>query len=350
MRFLMAIPAIVGLVPIALAVPHDKQKAQKVDVMIQQIKATSEMDITVVSQESSQVLGHACSNILNSGAFAEKPITATLDKNGAGTLAVGNQMYIVNENPETSGGITCHRTYNDVESFILCAVPLPTSLPLTPVSNGEKASCFNSGNIPSLQAAFRTILAQNKAPETETTNIVQRNEMPMHKRQAPCGQWSSSTQIVGDGDPHQNYLHTQLSVSVLQNLENVNCGEASSCTVGQSESISYTIGWTASATAFEWLTGGFSVSVSWTTGDTYSCTGSSNDTVCVWYNTAHTAYTVQNGAYNDCTGFSPSGSTLIMRSPNSNNVGGGYNCIIGTSCSSQGANYWDYNGPAGGPQ
>lgn len=52
---------------------------------------------------------------------------------------------------------------------------------------------------------------------------------------------------------------------------------------------------------------------------TYSCTGNSGDTVCVWYNTAHTAYTVQNGAYNDCTGFSPSGGTLVMYSPNSNN-------------------------------
>ncbi|CAL5868549.1 uncharacterized protein PFLUO_LOCUS2776 [Penicillium psychrofluorescens] len=341
MRFLMLITAGAGLVSIALAVPHDKQKTQEVDVMIQQIKATSEMDITVLSQESSKILGYACSNILNSGAFAEKPIKADLDENGAGTLAVGNHMYIVNEDPETSGGITCGRTYNDVESFILCAVPLPTSLPLTPISNGEKASCFNSGNTPSLEAAFRSILAQNKAPETGMTDI---DDLPMlHKRQTACGQWSSDTQVVGDGDPHQNYLHTQLS-------ENVNCGEATSCTVGQSESISYTIGWSATATAFQWLTGGFAVSVTWTTGDTYSCTGSSNDTVCVWYNTAHTAYTVQNGAYNDCTGFSPSGGTFIMRSPNSNNEGGGYNCIIGSSCTNQGADYWDYNGPAGGPQ
>jgi hypothetical protein len=219
MRFLMVIPAVAWLVSIALAVPHDKQKVQNVNVMIQQIKATSEMDITVVGQDSSQVLGYACSNMLNSGAFAEKPITATLDQNCAGTLAVGNQMYIVNEDPETSGGITCSRTYNDVESFILCAVSLPASLPLTPISNVEKKNCFNSGKSPSLQATFRSILAQSEAPETEGTNIIQRNELPtLHKRQAPCGQWSPSTQMVGDGDPHQNYLHTQLSVSILHNL------------------------------------------------------------------------------------------------------------------------------------
>lgn len=39
-----------------------------------------------------------------------------------------------------------------------------------------------------------------------------------------------------------------------------------SCTVGQTQNVSYTIGWAASATADEWLTGGFDVSVSWTAG------------------------------------------------------------------------------------
>lgn len=88
---------------------------------------------------------------------------------------------------------------------------------------------------------------------------------------------------------------------------------------------------------------------SWTTGNSYNRTGNSGDTVCVWYNTAHTAYTCQNGAYNDCTGFSPSSGEFVMFSPNINNVGGGYYCVIGT-CRSQGSGYLDYNGPAGGPQ
>lgn len=71
--------------------------------------------------------------------------------------------------------------------------------------------------------------------------------------------------------------------------EVVNCGTAQSCSVGNSQSISYTIGWTATLTPVSWISGGFSVSESWSTGNTYTCTGSAGEDVCVWYNTAHTA-------------------------------------------------------------
>jgi hypothetical protein len=42
------------------------------------------------------------------------------------------------------------------------------------------------------------------------------------------------------------------------------------------------------------------------------------------------------------------GPDEIMFSPNENNKGGGYYCVIGT-CRSQGENYWDMTGRAGGP-
>lgn len=89
----MTIHALAGLVPIALASPsdsHNKQNVQKFNVVMQQMKATSEMGIALLNQGTSKVLGYACSNILLSGAFADLPIATTLDKNGAGTLAVGS--------------------------------------------------------------------------------------------------------------------------------------------------------------------------------------------------------------------------------------------------------------------
>jgi hypothetical protein len=95
--------------------------------------------------------------------------------------------------------------------------------------------------------------------------------------------------------------------------------------------------------------GGFDVSVSWTTGNNYGCDAGKGNTVCVWYNTAHTAYTVENGMLNDCTGFQSTGGSLIMFSPNSNNAGCGYYCVSGAQyCRNQGAAYWDYSGRAGG--
>jgi len=131
--------------------------------------------------------------------------------------------------------------------------------------------------------------------------------------------------------------------------------------------VSYTIGWTANLTPVSWISGGFSVSESWSTGNTYSCTGSTGEDVCVWYNTAHTACkypfsllktvvdwfsdTVQNMQRDSCKvggGWDADGDPFVMFSPNANNRGGGYYCVIGT-CRAQGDNYWDYSGRAGGP-
>ncbi|PNP84215.1 hypothetical protein FNYG_02903 [Fusarium nygamai] len=154
----------------------------------------------------------------------------------------------------------------------------------------------------------------------------------------------TSTSLVGDGDPHQNYFHKQLS-------EVVNCGTAQSSSVGNSQSVSYNIGWAATLTPVSWISGGFPVSESWNTGNTYTCTGSAGEDVCVWYNTAHTAYTVQNKERDSCAvggGWDSAGDPFVMYSPNESNRGGGYYCVIGT-CRAQGDNYWDYSGRTGGP-
>jgi hypothetical protein len=73
----------------------------------------------------------------------------------------------------------------------------------------------------------------------------------------------------------------------------MDCGQGS-CTVGQSQSKSFTIGWSGSATAFEWFNGGFAVEMSIETGNDYSCTGGPGDYLAIWKNQAQTAYTVQN--------------------------------------------------------
>lgn len=107
------------------------------------------------------------------------------------------------------------------------------------------------------------------------------------------------------------------------------------------------------------------MSLSWTTGNTYSCTADAGETVCIWYNTAHTACefpfsvphvsctnktlqdTVQNAHDGPCLN-GPVGDSIVLFSPNANNDGGGYYCVVGT-CRSQTDGYWNYDGPAGGP-
>jgi hypothetical protein len=134
--------------------------------------------------------------------------------------------------------------------------------------------------------------------------------------------------------------------------ESIDCGTAPSCTVGYAESESFTIGFTASATIDEWATFGFSVTKTWTTGNNYNCGGVAGDEVCIWYKTAHTAVTVKNYATTLAICGNPStiiSDPIIVKSPNEDNRGGGYYCVIGT-CRSKGDNYWDNSGPAGGPE
>lgn len=130
----------------------------------------------------------------------------------------------------------------------------------------------------------------------------------------------------------------------------MSCGAAPSCTVGYSESEGITIGFTAT-TDFgmeHFITAGFMVQMTWNTGTDYHCGGEAGDTVCIWYKTAHTAYTVNQFFKSRCDGTSWLGDPWVLISPNQDNDGGGQYCVVGT-CRHMGSAYWDYDGPAGAP-
>jgi hypothetical protein len=220
MKSFAAIPIIAVLMTVVLAAPslHARQDVKEVNVIVQQIKSTSERDIAVIDKETSQVLGHACSNTLSSGAFANFPISADLDQNGAGSIIVGTNTYQVHENPEISGGITCGRMYNNVESFTACNISVPASLELTPLGKKDNINCFTDGTIPSFQKVASLIpTASASVPLIpEMTNLTAKEvALPMEKRQNDCP-WSETTILVGDGNPHQNYYYSQLSVRIKQ--------------------------------------------------------------------------------------------------------------------------------------
>lgn len=137
-----------------------------------------------------------------------------------------------------------------------------------------------------------------------------------------------TTTLVGDGDPSQTYLHMQVS-------DNLQCASHEGCSV--SHLTSHTVGYTVSAGIAEWISGGFSVEESVTTGNTYTCDGNPNDEICVWATIPHTAYTVHD-INEHCGG--PQDSR-ILKSPNTDwDTPTGYYCVVGT-CRSEGQMYWD---------
>ncbi|CAG7564520.1 unnamed protein product [Fusarium equiseti] len=248
--------------------------------VVWQYAKASQTSLSVYNGTS--LLAQSCSSFLSDESASID--FSDVDENGFGNFTVGHNRYLVHSKTKYSGGPICTKKFNHEATVVEC-------------------SGIN---------------------------------------------WKPPVLLSFDNDftcdPHQNYLHKQLS-------EVVNCGSAPSCSVGNTQSVSYTIGWTANLTPVSWISGGFSVSESWSTGNTYCCTGSTGEDVCVWYNTAHTAYSVQNMQRDSCKvggGWDTDGDPFVMFSPNTNNRGGGYYCVIGT-CRAQGDNYWDYSGRAGGP-
>ncbi|ORX34858.1 hypothetical protein BD324DRAFT_653113 [Kockovaella imperatae] len=157
----------------------------------------------------------------------------------------------------------------------------------------------------------------------------------------------------GDGDPHQNYYHIQIS-------EPISCGNGN-CSVDETEANSYNIGFQVGSNSnfkpgevAEWFQPAFSVQESWKTGQKYKCDGNPNGRVAIWQNVAHTAYSVWNTPSGNC-GYSNSDYDTyvnIYRAPNQENVGGGFYCVRDDGSGyvrNQGDGYWE-GGCAGGPQ
>ncbi|KAF5563112.1 hypothetical protein FPHYL_5343 [Fusarium phyllophilum] len=257
------------------------------DVQIVWKHAKASSQTALSVYDGSTLLAQSCSSFISD---APSSIDFTdVDENGFGNFTVGANKYLVHSKAKYSGGLICTKKFSAEATVVECS-----GLDWKPSKAKIEDNCHDEDE--------------------------------------------------AKGDPHQNYFHKQLS-------EVVNCGSAKSCSVGNSQSISYTIGWTATLTPVSWISGGFSVSESWNTGNTYTCTGSADEDVCVWYNTALTAYTVQNKERDSCAvggGWDSTGDPFVMYSPNESNRGGGYYCVIGT-CRAQGDNYWDYSGRAGGP-
>ncbi|KAF7555826.1 hypothetical protein G7Z17_g1937 [Cylindrodendrum hubeiense] len=290
-----------------LAAPRAVAPSQEVRAVFSYAKASSTTLVKVFNADKSEFYGESDGSSIESGNFAKFPITFDVDEIGFGSIAFGNSSYLTRSNREESGGAICHRKFNADTAEVDCWLPIPDGFSPEAVDQADKRQLIYTG----VQCA------------------------PI-----------STTYVIGDGDPHQNYYHKQLS-------ESIECRDAPSCSAGFEQSESFTIGFSASASIAGWITGGFDVQQSWETGRAYNCYGAKGDTVCVWYNTAHTAITVKNLLTLQIPCTNPVrqyvSDPVILKSPNARNRGGGYYCVIG-ACRSIGDDYWDNTGPAGGPQ
>ncbi|KAF0331288.1 hypothetical protein RB213_001369 [Colletotrichum asianum] len=320
---------------------RDEPQLQQVQIVYQECATATSVEVF----SAGTVVAEACSNTLDTGSFAALPITFAVDRTSAGTVTVGSTTYKIHEKKEISGGIVCGRLFDGGESVVSCDIAVPAGMSLS-----RRHECIPDGETTmaralrvrkpeqDLQARYIAPIPFLTSGETGTNT----DKREIGKRQGCYPQkW---TELVGDGNPHQNYYHSQIT-------ENNECGLAT-CSTGTETSKSVSVGWSVETggSISEWITGGFSVSVSWSAAVSQGCETEPGNTICQWYRTAHTAYTVRAGTTNTCSFIRSLSDPMVLRSPNTNNAGGGYDCVVGAQfCRSLGSAYWDFNGRAGGP-
>ncbi|KAL5322047.1 hypothetical protein ACEPPN_010015 [Leptodophora sp. 'Broadleaf-Isolate-01'] len=213
------------IVPAILAAPSLRKESKEAMLFVKFDKTTSETEITV-TDTTSQVLGQSCTTVLNSGPFVDFQISTKLDENGAGNITLGTNNYLVHELAEYSGGIICTRMYNDLDSFVRCSIEVPETLQLAPLSKKSLKECFVRGTL-DMERTSHIFAAQLEGSDEYLVNsvsldipellpearIVNTTTWNTTEKRADCNAWSKGVVRIGDGDPHQNYLNTQISVS-----------------------------------------------------------------------------------------------------------------------------------------
>ncbi|KAJ5116254.1 hypothetical protein N7456_000602 [Penicillium angulare] len=295
-----------------------------------------------------QLIGYTCDYTLDHGNFAAEHIQFKVDKQSTGEIVIGGKAYAIHSKAEHSGGPTCNRIYNHKMVELDCTVTMDAKFVGRPISINGTQPCFG-GDLTAfdLRQGVR-VIDTSQAKKVDRSSSVQVPETldgldELENVDKRCLVQSTTDPVKGV--VQQQYFAEQYT-------KNIQCGSASSCSASVTDSTSYTFTFTATAQLTKWINAGFSVAKSWSEGASYTCGGGKDETLCVWYNGAHTRYAVENMKYNYCDtsvwGASIEGGPFDVTSPNSNGQGSYYYCVVGT-CRDKGQGYWNYNGRYGGP-
>jgi hypothetical protein len=149
------------------------------------------------------VLAESCSSKVGSLDFS------TVDEHGGGSFTVGDKRYEVLSQPEN--GPVCSRIYNGDIAVVQCT-GVDYDVPEGVAPSAE--DCFSHEEN---KAAFRSLRSRSDNMQSASAPAEQPTMPSFHsrilgRRQTTC---ISNTDVVkvGDGNPHQNYLHKQISVS-----------------------------------------------------------------------------------------------------------------------------------------
>jgi hypothetical protein len=190
--------------------------ATEVSVVWRHEKPSASTSLTVYAAAGmNTVLAEACGNTIGSLDFSR------VDEHGAGNFTVGNDVFDVFSEP-TNGAPRCTRVFNDLIAVVEC----------TGVHFDVPAGITKSGDCFTIEHAKHSF-ERLKTRSVDVLNSTAHVEEPPEEAEEPsrlsriiggamsriagskraCGS-GKFMEKVDDGNPHQKYLHKQLSVSL----------------------------------------------------------------------------------------------------------------------------------------
>ncbi|KAK4177839.1 hypothetical protein QBC36DRAFT_210847 [Triangularia setosa] len=358
----LSFTSLLAAASLAFAIPHDFQVGERapvatIDIRYRHDKINNKYALAVLDKDTHQVLTRVCDKSVSSGTFSALPIHIDADGNASGTITVGSRTHRIGHR---SRQVDCWSMYNDHAATVTCHVSLRhlPALDLEALAHSTPVpSCFD--DFPLVEQsdvdgtaynATQYELAQheigNEGLETGEAQDQLSAHPTLRARQGIFCAPYREARLVGDGNPHQNYFHVQMTSIV-------NCGDGG-CEMAYETSNTQTFTWSASASIAGWISGGFAVEKSHSVAEAITCIGdpAHDQHVCVWQKIAHTAYTVQNYIVYPCSKHEkPDGEPFVVWSPNANNVGSEYYCVRNTCRAGKGDNWWDKSpSRPGGPR
>ena len=128
--------AVSGSAPFLLTA--NSNGAKELSIERQYDKLTGDLSIAVRDKDRTTLYGHSCSTVLDT--FPDNPISFDVDQNGRGNLSICSSSFLVHEDVNLAGGLSCSRMHSPTKSWGVCAIPCVPDAPAVP-SEQARAGC-----------------------------------------------------------------------------------------------------------------------------------------------------------------------------------------------------------------
>ncbi|KAH7177017.1 hypothetical protein EDB81DRAFT_752329 [Dactylonectria macrodidyma] len=291
-------------------------------------KQSNNTSLSVFDTARGDLIAETCGSFLK----ADIPIDfSRVDENGSGQFTIGKRRFVVHSPTRFSHRPQCSKILTSDFVVVQCS---KMTWSVENYSQGDASNCFQDAG---LYTSALHATRGNQSYSTHSGDVIEASKLK--KR------FFHHTKLKRVGDRSiQRFLHKQLS-------EPIDCRGADSCTASKQDAESFSVSYSvtgALAGTNLWSSFGLSVQKTWTTGNQYTCSGRAGDSVCIWLiermvKANKKLDVVERRYYFLGIRYMSSKSKSLMNSPNKENRGGGYYCVV-NNCMNKGDEFWDNSG------